>query len=59
MLNGATLTETELVGYEFAMTDVPVIFAAGDDHLKRDLSLSMPWLVYVLVKKATGYATSA
>lgn len=56
VLNGATLTETELVGYEFGMTDVPVILAAGDDHLKRDLSQSMPWLVYVTVKRAMGYS---
>lgn len=40
------------------MTDVPVIFAAGDDHLKRDLSRSMPWLVYVIVKNATGYSNA-
>jgi len=58
VLNGATLTETELVGYEFGMTGVPIIFAAGDDHLKRDLADPMPWLVYVTVKKATGYATA-
>ena len=58
VLNGATLTETELVGYEFGMTGVPVIFAAGDDHLKRDLARAMPWLVYVTVKKATGYSTA-
>jgi len=58
VLNGATLTETELVGYEFGMTDVPVIFAAGDDRLKLDLSHSMPWLIYVTVKKSTGYSTA-
>ena len=58
VLNGATLTETELVGYEFGMGNIPVIFAAGDDHLKRDLSRSMSWLVYVTVKKATSYSTA-
>jgi len=58
VLNGATLTETELVGYEFGMSDVPVIFVSGDDHLQRDLSRSMPWLVYVAVKKGTGYSTA-
>ena len=58
VLNGATLTETELIGYEFGLVDVPVIFVSGDDHLERDLARTMPWIVYVMVKHATGYASA-
>ncbi len=58
VLNDATLTETELLAYEFGMTDVPVIFASGDDRLQRDLAESLPWIVYVTVKRATGYSTA-
>ena len=35
VLNGATLTETELVGYEFGMADAPVVFAAGDERWRH------------------------
>ena len=58
VLDGATLTETELLGYEFGMVGVPFVFASGDDRLKQDLAAPMPWVEYVVVKRATGYASA-
>ena len=54
VINGKTLTETEILGYSFGTVGVPVIFVSGDDRLKRDLAASMPWIEYVVVKRATG-----
>jgi D-aminopeptidase len=54
VINGATLTETELIGYQYGTIGVPVIFSSGDDHLKHDLSGSMPWIEYVVVKTVRG-----
>ena len=52
-LNGAWVTETEVVAYSWGRVGVPVIFASGDDVLARDLD-TMPWIEYVTVKKAEG-----
>jgi D-amino peptidase len=54
VINGHTLTETELLAYSFGDVGAPVIFVSGDDHLQRDLGQTMPWIEYVAVKRATG-----
>lgn len=54
--NGHSITETELVGATYGAVGIPVIFASGDDHLAKDLS-TMPWLRYVVTKKAKSAAT--
>ncbi len=49
ILNGMSITETELIGYSWGRVGVPVIFASGDDRLLQDLE-TMPWLVFAKVK---------
>jgi len=56
-LNGAAVTETELVALSWGRQGVPVIFASGDDRLAADLE-TMPWIRYVTVKTATSASTA-
>lgn len=58
VLNGMSVTETEVVGYSWGRVGVPVIFASGDDRLAADLEEPMPWVDFVTVKTATS-ASSA
>jgi D-amino peptidase len=51
LVNGASVTETELVGYSWGRVGVPVILVTGDDRLREDLR-TMPWLEYVVVKRS-------
>jgi D-amino peptidase len=51
MINGRSITETELVGLAWGREGVPVIFASGDDRLAQDLQ-SLPWIEFVTVKRA-------
>lgn len=51
LVNGHSITETELVGLLYGRAGIPVIFASGDDRLAADLK-TMPWLQYVTTKKA-------
>ncbi|MFT5432806.1 MAG: hypothetical protein ACI9OJ_003510, partial [Myxococcota bacterium] len=37
ILNGMSITETEVIGYSWGRVDTPVIFASGDDRLASDL----------------------
>ncbi|HSF15131.1 MAG TPA: M55 family metallopeptidase [Vicinamibacteria bacterium] len=53
LINGQSITETELVALSWGRVGVPVIFASGDDRLARDLE-TMPWLERVTVKMATA-----
>ena len=53
LINGQSITETELVGLSWGRVNVPVIFASGDDRLANDLR-TMPWIQYVTVKEATA-----
>lgn len=53
ILNGASITETELVALSWGRFGVPVIFGSGDDRLAADLQ-TMPWLEFVTVKTATS-----
>ncbi len=57
ILNGRSITETELIGYSWGRVGVPVIFGSGDDRLAQDLE-TMPWIEFVTVKTATS-ASSA
>ncbi len=51
LINGRSITETELVALSWGRVGVPVIFASGDDRLAVDLQ-TMPWIQYVTVKEA-------
>ncbi len=53
LINGQSITETELVALSWGRVDVPVIFASGDDRLASDLQ-TMPWIESVTVKQATA-----
>ncbi len=53
ILNGASITETELVALSWGRFGVPVIFGSGDDRLAADLQ-TMPWIEFVIVKTATS-----
>ncbi len=56
-LNGMTITEAELKAYQWGTFGVPLIFAAGDDRLKEDLS-RLSWIQYVIVKHSTSASTA-
>ncbi|MGH7506243.1 MAG: M55 family metallopeptidase [Longimicrobiales bacterium] len=58
LMNGMSITETELIGYSWGRADVPVIFASGDDRLEADLAGPMPWVRFVVVKRATSASTA-
>lgn len=53
LINGESITETELVALSWGRFGVPVIFASGDQRLGADLE-TMPWIEYVQVKEATA-----
>ncbi len=57
LLNGQSITETELVALSWGRVGVPVIFASGDDKLEADLR-TMPWIEFVTVKEATSASTA-
>jgi D-amino peptidase len=56
LVNGKSITESEIVAYSWGRVGVPLIFVSGDDRLRADLE-SMPWLQYVVTKKATSAST--
>ena len=53
VMNGRSITETELVAMSWGRVGVPVIFVSGDDKLAGDLA-TMPWISYVVTKHATS-----
>src|SRR5688572_29983062 len=56
LLNDKPITESEIVGYSWGRVGVPVIFVSGDDRLREDLRV-MPWIEFVITKKATSAST--
>ena len=56
LLNGKSITESEIVAYSWGRVGVPLIFVSGDDRLQNDLK-DMPWLEFVVTKKATSSST--
>src|SRR4051812_34157755 len=56
LLNDKPITESEIVGYSWGRVGVPIIFVSGDDHLREDLKV-MPWIEFVVTKKATSAST--
>jgi D-amino peptidase len=56
LLNGQPITESEIVAYSWGRVGVPLIFVSGDDRLQNDLK-NMPWLEFVVTKKATSSST--
>jgi D-amino peptidase len=56
LINDKSITESEIVGYSWGRVGVPVIFVSGDDRLQGDLAV-MPWIEFVVTKKATSAST--
>lgn len=56
LVNGKSITESEIVAYSWGRVNVPVIFVSGDDRLRDDLKV-MPWIEFVVTKKATSAST--
>jgi len=56
LVNGKSITESEIVAYSWGRVGVPLIFVSGDDRLQKDLE-SLPWLEFVVTKKATSSST--
>ncbi|HUQ82094.1 MAG TPA: M55 family metallopeptidase [Gemmatimonadaceae bacterium] len=56
MVEGKSITESEIVAYSWGRVGVPMIFVSGDDRLENDLRV-MPWIEYVVTKKATSSST--
>src|SRR4029079_7974413 len=56
LLNGTSITESEIVAYSWGRVGVPLIFVSGDDRLQNDLKI-MPWLEFVVTKTATSAST--
>jgi D-amino peptidase len=56
LLNGKSITESEIVAYSWGRVGVPMIFVSGDDRLQNDLRV-MPWVEFVVTKKATSAST--
>ena len=54
IINGKSITETEIIAYSWGRYGIPVIFASGDDILKGQLEY-MDWMEYVTVKKAINW----
>ncbi len=57
LLNGKSVSESEWFGYSWGRIGVPVIFDAGDDRLQADIAPTMPWVRFVVTKKATSVST--
>ncbi len=53
LINGVTVTESEIVGYSWGRVGVPMIMVTGDQRLKNDLA-TMPWIEFVVTKEATA-----
>ena len=56
LIDGKSITESEIVAYSWGRVNVPVIFVSGDDRLRGDLSV-MPWIQFVVTKTATSAST--
>jgi D-amino peptidase len=56
LLNDKPITESEIVAYSWGRVGVPMIFVSGDDRLQNDLTV-MPWIEFVVTKKATSAST--
>ena len=56
LINDKPITESEIVAYSWGRVGVPVILVTGDDRLQHDLEV-MPWIEYVVTKKATSAST--
>ena len=56
-LNGRSVNETEMEAARLGAVGVPVLFVSGDDRLRTELAASMPWIEYVVTKRARDFVT--
>ncbi len=52
IVNGRAVSEAEFEAYSWGDAATPVVFVSGDDRLRDDLLAVMPWLEYVVTKRA-------
>lgn len=52
VINARSVSEAEFGAYSWGDAATPVIFVSGDDRLRDDLLAVMPWLEYVVTKRA-------
>lgn len=57
IINGRSVSEAEGQAYSWGEAGVPVIFVSGDDRLRDDLLPIMPWLEYIVTKRALSPKT--
>lgn len=53
LINGESITESELVAFSWGRVGVPMLLVTGDDRLQADLA-TMPWIEFVVTKRATA-----
>ena len=53
ILNGMSISESDILAYSWGRIGIPLIFVSGDDKLAEQLSW-MNWLEYVTTKEAKG-----
>jgi D-aminopeptidase len=58
ILNGESITESELVAFSWGRVGVPMIMVTGDDRLREDLR-TLPWIEFVVTKRATAADSAA
>lgn len=51
-INGRSVSEAEFGAYSWGDAATPVVFVSGDDRLRDDLLAVMPWVEYVVTKRA-------
>jgi D-amino peptidase len=54
IINGKSISETEIIAFAWGREGIPVIFATGDDVLKGQLEY-MDWVEYVTVKRSINW----
>ena len=52
IINGRSVSEAEFAAYSWGEAGTPVVFVSGDDRLRDDLLQVMPWIEYVVTKRA-------
>lgn len=52
IINGRSVSEAEFSAYSWGEAGIPVILVSGDDVLRDDLLPQMPWIEYVVTKRA-------
>lgn len=58
IVNGVSVSESEQHALLLSNGEIPLIFASGDDRLGAQLTERLPWVTFVVVKRATSRSTA-